>query len=119
MSRREHRDEGRRPATLNPSEDQLLQTVIILKAIVEVALCAFFGQGILYVLAGSKRHTNFVYGILKTLTAPVFAVARFITPRVVLEQHLWLVSLFLLVTLWVGFTVAKVNLVLGASASGA
>ncbi|MEO8133941.1 MAG: hypothetical protein ABI831_08200 [Betaproteobacteria bacterium] len=88
--------------------------MIILKALVEVALCAFLGQGILYILAGAKRDGNFVYGILKMLTKPVFVVARFISPRFVLDQHIWLVCLFLLAAAWVALTLLKVSLVLGA-----
>lgn len=90
----------------------MLQFVVILKALVEVALFAFMGQGILYILAGSKREGNFVYGIFRTLTAPVFKIARLLSPRFILDQHLWLVVLFLLVAAWVTFTLLKVSLVL-------
>ncbi|MBK9606183.1 MAG: hypothetical protein IPO58_07150 [Betaproteobacteria bacterium] len=90
----------------------MLQFVVILKALVEVAMCAFLGQGILYILAGSKREQNFVYGIMKTLTNPVTWIARFISPRFVLDQHIWLVAIFLLVAAWVALTLAKVSLVL-------
>ncbi|MBK8740713.1 MAG: hypothetical protein IPM02_14850 [Betaproteobacteria bacterium] len=90
----------------------MLQLVVILKALVEVAMFAFLGQGILYILAGSKREQNFVYGIMKTLTSPVTRIARLISPRFVLDQHIWLVAIFLLVAAWVALTAAKVSLVL-------
>ena len=93
----------------------MLQAVLIFKAVVEVALCAFLGQGILYLLAGSRREGNFVYGILKTLTSPVFRIARFISPRVILDQHMWLVALLLLVVAWIALTLAKVRLILGGA----
>ena len=64
------------------------------------------------VLAGSKREQNFVYGIMKTLTSPVTRIARLISPRFVLDQHIWLVAIFLLVAAWVALTAAKVSLVL-------
>jgi hypothetical protein len=86
--------------------------VVILKALVEVALCAMLGQGILYVLAGSRRETNFVYGIFRTLTKPVMVVARWVSPRIVLDRHIWLVALFLLGFAWVALTLAKIRLVL-------
>jgi hypothetical protein len=89
----------------------MLQIVVILKAIVEVALCAFLGQGILYILAGSRREQNIVYSILKTVTSLVTAVARFLSPRFVLDQHIWVVAIFLLVAAWVGLTLAKVSLI--------
>ena len=90
----------------------MLQFVVTLKALVEVAMFAFIGQGILWILAGAKREGNWVYGILKTLTKPVFKVARWISPRFILDQHLWLVVLFLLVVTWAALTVWKVSVVL-------
>ena len=93
----------------------MLQLVVILKAIVEVAIFAFLGQGILYVLAGSKRDNNFVYGIFKTLTSPVTKLARLLSPRIVLDRHIWLVALLLLMAAWIGLTLAKINLVLTPS----
>ena len=93
----------------------MLQLVVILKAIVEVAIFAFLGQGILYVLAGSKRDNNFVYGIFKTLTSPVMKLARLLSPRIVLDRHIWLVALLLLMAAWIGLTLAKINLVLTPS----
>ena len=93
----------------------MLQVVVTLKAIVEIALFAFLGQGILYLLAGAKREGNLVYGILKTLTSPVYRVARFVSPRFILDQHIWLVVLFLLLVAWIALTLAKVRLILGAA----
>ena len=93
----------------------MLQLVVILKAVVEVAIFAFLGQGILYVLAGSKRDNNFVYGIFKTLTSPVMKLARLLSPRIVLDRHIWLVALLLLMAAWIGLTLAKINLVLTPS----
>ena len=90
----------------------MLQIVVILKAIIEVALFAFLGQGILYVLSGSKRNQNIVYSILQTVTSPVTKIARFISPRIVLDQHIWLVAIFLLIAGWIALTLAKVSLVL-------
>ena len=92
----------------------LLQVVIILKAMIEVAIFAFLGQGALFVLAGAKREGNWVYGILKTLTSPVFKVARFLSPRFVLDRHIWLVAMFVLIAAWLLVTIAKVSLVLRA-----
>ena len=90
----------------------MLLIVVVLKALIEVALCALLGQGILYILAGSKRDQNMVYSILKTVTNPVTRIARLISPRIVLDQHIWLVTIFLLVAGWVALTLAKVSLVL-------
>jgi len=95
----------------------MYEIIVILKALTEIAGVAFLGQGVLWVIAGAKREENFVYKLFKTLTSPVFRATRFITPRVVLDRHLWLVTLFLLVVLWIGLTAFKIKLVLDAAAA--
>jgi hypothetical protein len=90
----------------------MLQFVIILKALAEVALFAFVGQGILYLFAGSKRESNFVYMMFKTLTSPVTKIVRLITPRFVIDQHITFLAFFLLLMLWVVVTISKINLLL-------
>ncbi|MEO8101272.1 MAG: hypothetical protein ABI790_02030 [Betaproteobacteria bacterium] len=90
----------------------MLQFVIILKALVEVALFAFLGQGILYFFAGAKREQNFVYTTFKMLTSPVTKFARLIAPRFVVDQHIAFLALFLLLVAWVALTVAKISLVI-------
>lgn len=90
-----------------------LQLVVILKALAEVALFAFLGQGILYLLAGAKRETNFVYTTFKLLTSPVTKFTRLITPRVILDRHVAFVAFFLLLLVWIGLTIAKISMTLG------
>ena len=90
----------------------MYEIIVILKALTEVAGVAMIGQGVLWVLAGSKRDQNLVYGIFKTLTAPVIKATRAITPRVILDQHIGLVAFFLLIVLWLGLTVMKIKIVL-------
>jgi hypothetical protein len=90
----------------------MLQLVIILKALAEVALFAFIGQGILYLFAGSKRESNFVYTMFKTLTSPVTKIVRLITPRFIIDQHITFLAFFLLLMLWVVVTISKINLLL-------
>lgn len=90
----------------------MYEVIVILKALTEVAGVALMGQGVLWVIAGSKRDQNLVYGMFKTLTSPVMKATRWITPRVVLDQHLGLVAFFLLIVLWLGLTVMKIRIVL-------
>ncbi len=97
----------------------MYEIIVILKALTEVAGVAFLGQGVLWVLAGAKREQNPIYGIFKTLTSPVMKAARWITPRIVLDQHLGLVAFFLLFVLWVGLTAMKIKLVLENAPSAA
>ena len=95
----------------------MYEIIVILKALTEVAGVALLGQGVLWVIAGAKREQNFVYKLFVTLTSPAFRITRIITPRLVLDRHLWLVVLFLLVVLWVALTVLKIKLVLDAAAA--
>jgi hypothetical protein len=90
----------------------MFEIIVILKALTEIAGVAMFGQGVLWVVAGSRRDQNVVYGIFKTLTMPVMKVTRWVTPRVILDRHLGLVAFFLLIVFWVGLTIMKIKLVL-------
>lgn len=92
----------------------MFEIIVIFKGLVEVAGVAMFGQGVLWVLAGAKREQNLVYKLFKTLTRPVMKVVRWITPRIVLDQHLGLVAFFLLFVLWLVLTVLKIRMVLAA-----
>ena len=90
----------------------MLQTVIILKALTEVALFAFVGQGILYLFAGANRERNFVYTTNRMLTSPVTKVTRFIAPRFIVDQHVGFLAFFLLLVVWAGLTITKIKLVI-------
>jgi ABC-type uncharacterized transport system permease subunit len=89
----------------------MYEIIVILKALTEIAGVAMLGQGVLWVIAGSKRQQNPVYQLFQTLTRPVMKATRVITPRVVLDQHLGLVAFFLLMVLWVVLTAAKIGIV--------
>lgn len=89
--------------------------VVILKAINEIALMAMIGQGALFLLAGAKRDSNIVYFILKSMTMPVTKFARLITPRVILDQHICWVALFIVLLAEVLLIVAKIHFQLQAA----
>ena len=90
----------------------MLQAVIILKALTEVALFAFVGQGILYLFAGANRERNFVYTTFRMLTSPVTKVTRLIAPRFIVDQHVGFLAFFLLLVVWAGLTLTKIRLVI-------
>jgi hypothetical protein len=85
------------------------QLIVILKAINEVALMAMIGQAALFVLAGSRRDSNVVYTLLKTVTAPVMKVARFVSPRFVIDAHVGFVAFFLLLLVEAVLIVLKIR----------
>ena len=97
----------------------MLQLVILLKALNEVALVALLGQGALFVLSGANRDKNPVYALFKVVTRPVMHIARVLAPRFVLDQHIGLLAFFLVIVVEIVLIAAKVYLVLGAGAPAA
>ena len=73
---------------------------------------ALLGQGLLALLAGARRDSNFFYQLLKILTRPFTAAARFITPRQVGDHQVGFVAFFLLAVVWAIVTFEKVSLCL-------
>lgn len=70
---------------------------------------AFLGQGVLWLLAGARRDQNHIYKLFKLLTSPVTHVTRAFTPRIVLDQHIGMVSFLLLMVIWLALVVFKAN----------
>ena len=95
----------------------MFQVVLILKALTEVAAVGMLGQGLLYLLAGKAREQNLVYKLFKIITSPVMKATRLITPKIVLDRHVWLVAVLLLAILWVVLTVLKIKFVLEGTAA--
>jgi hypothetical protein len=93
------------------------EIIVILKALTEVAGVAFLGQGVLWLLAGSRRDQNIVYNLFKTLTSPVTKATRLITPRVIIDAHIGLVAFFMLIVLWLVLTAFKIKMVLDRAAA--
>lgn len=83
------------------------------KLVCEIALMALLGQGVLAMLAGAGREQNFFYQLLKVLTKPFVAVARFIAPRQVADQHVGFVAFFLVAVIWMIVTFEKINYCVG------
>ena len=87
-----------------------LLLVSVLRALVEVAGLFLLGQGVLYLLAGSRRERNAVYRMFQFLTRPVIRATRAITPRVVVDRHIPLLTFFLLFWLWIVLQIVKLRL---------
>ena len=92
----------------------MLNIVIILKALMEIAGLALLGQGILFVLAGDNCEQNLFYKVLKTVTSPIVRAVRFITPHFVPDRHIGIAAFFLVAGLWLALTLLKIQLVLEA-----
>lgn len=89
----------------------MLTVIVAGKALTEIALMLLFGRLLLALLAGAQRDANPVYQLFQLLTAPVLRVARWISPRIVLDRHLPLVAGALLLCAWIGLTAAKIYLI--------
>lgn len=87
----------------------MLMLILALKAIIEIALLALLGQGVLGLLAGPQRQHNIVYRIFEAVGRPFVSLTRWITPRIVLDRHLPLVAFLLLGFAWLGVTAAKIS----------
>ncbi|NCV15913.1 MAG: hypothetical protein EBV49_15745 [Betaproteobacteria bacterium] len=81
----------------------------MVKLIAEIALMALLGRGLVAVLAGARRDTNFFYQILTLLTKPFESLVRLITPRIVIDRHIPLVTFFIMVMIWFAALFAKIN----------
>jgi len=79
----------------------MLLLVSILKALSEVLAFSLLGQGLLWMIAGKSRDSNFVYKMFAAVTRPVMRLARVIMPRFVLDRHIWLVAALIVFVVWV------------------
>ena len=77
-----------------------LLLLVMVKALAELAFMFLLGRGVLYILAGAKREGNIFYQVLKIVTDPVFRLARFVTPRIVIDAHIPFVSVVLVAWVW-------------------
>jgi hypothetical protein len=82
------------------------------KLIMEIALMALVGQWMLGLLAGQKRDANLFYQLLSVLTRPFIKATRLITPRLVIDAHVPLVTFLLLAMAWIVATYIRISICL-------
>lgn len=90
----------------------MLTFLTLLQLMLYIPLLALLGQGLLFVLAGAKRDTNFFYQLLKLISKPFTAVVRKLTPRLVADQHVPFVTFFLLLIVYAVVTFERIDLCL-------
>lgn len=88
----------------------MVTVLAFVQLLLYVPLLALLGQGLLYVLAGPKRDTNFFYQLLALISKPFTAVVRRITPAKVADHHVPIVTFFLLVILYFIVTFERIDL---------
>ncbi len=87
----------------------MLALVTTIKLIAEIALLALLGQWVLGLLAGAKREQNLFYQILQIIGRPFVTIARLLTPKLVLDRHVPLVAFLLLLFVWLGVTILRIQ----------
>jgi hypothetical protein len=80
-----------------------------IKLIAEIALLALLGQWVVGLLAGARKQDNLFYQLLATVGGPFVRLARWLSPKVVLDRHVPLVAFLLLGFVWVIATVTKIQ----------
>lgn len=85
----------------------LTDVIVTLRILVEICLFSLIGQAVLAVLPGVDRAKNPFYLVLKTLASPAWRLARWISPKFVVDQHIGWVALFILGVLWIALAIAK------------
>ena len=96
----------------------MLTFLNILQLVIYIALLALAGQGLLYVLAGARRNENFFYRTLQVISKPFTVPMRKLTPRMVADEHVPVVTFLLLLVVYAIVTFEKINLCI-ASGMGA
>jgi hypothetical protein len=82
----------------------------LLQLLLYIPLLALLGQGVLFVLAGHKRQENFFYQLLQLVSKPFTFVVRKLTPALVADRHVPVVTFFLMLIIYVVVTLEKINL---------
>ena len=90
----------------------MLTFLNLLQLILYIPLLALAGQGALHVLAGPKRDTNFFYRLLQLLSKPFTGLMRRLTPAKVANEHVPIVTFFVLLVVYFIVTFERIDLCL-------
>ena len=96
----------------------MLTLLNMLQLVLYIALLALLGQGVLYVLAGSRRDQNIFYRLLQVVGKPFTWPVRRITPRQVGDAQVPVVTFLLLLVLYAVVTFERADLCISAGLVG-
>ena len=88
----------------------MLTFLNLAQLVLYIALLALVGQGILFVLAGARRDTNFFYKLLQVLSKPFTVPVRKFTPKMVSDGQVPVVTFLLLAILYAVVTFERADL---------
>lgn len=75
-------------------------TLVIIKAILEVAALALIGQFLVGIFAWGRRGENVIYKLFQVIASPFTRLVRLVTPKLVVDQHIPLATFLLLGFAW-------------------
>lgn len=88
----------------------MLTLLTLVKLVTEIALMALFGRWVLGLLAGAKKEQNLFWQILDAMVRPFTWTARRLSPRIVLDRHVPLVTFLLLGFTWIVATLWRIQI---------
>lgn len=71
----------------------------IIQLILGALMWTLIGQGILALMLGQKRSTNFIYRFFGQITRPVFKLTRLLSPKFIADTHIGFLAFLLLILL--------------------
>lgn len=74
--------------------------LVMIKAILEIALCALVAQFVVAAFAWQRRADNPIYRFFALIASPFTRLVRWLTPALVLDRHVPLATFFLLFVAW-------------------
>jgi hypothetical protein len=90
----------------------MLLLLNLVQLVLYIPLLALLGQGLLHVLAGHRRDSNFFYKLLQLMSRPFTWVVRKLTPAKVADRHVPFATFCLLLVAYVFVTMEKLSLCL-------
>jgi uncharacterized protein YggT (Ycf19 family) len=88
----------------------MLTLLNAIQLVLYIALLALLGQGVLYVLAGPKRDSNFFYKLLQVVSKPFTWPLRKLMPKQVADHQVPIVAFMLLLLLYAVVTFERADL---------
>ena len=81
----------------------------IAQLLLYIGALALLGQGLLFVLSGQKRETNFFYQLFQIVNKPWTAMARLISPKQIADHQVPFVAFCIIAVLYIAVTLAKIE----------
>ncbi len=81
----------------------------IAQLILYIGALGLIGQGLLYVLAGQGRDTNLFYQLIGIVNKPWTLIARFISPKQIIDRQIPFVAFCIVGVLYIAVTLAKIE----------